>query len=68
MAIEPISTVMTIQAQGSVVQKPKAPVQAEKPQNADTSVLEAKQVDKTTGIVENAKEKGQADNSEQNNK
>ena len=66
MAIEPISSVMTIQAQGSVVQKPKAPVQAEKPQSADTSVQEAKQVDRTTSIVENAKEKGQADSNEQN--
>ena len=66
MAIEPISSVMTIQAQGSVVQKPKAPVQAEKPQSADTSVQEAKPVDKTTNIVENAKEKGQADGNEQN--
>ena len=66
MAIEPISSVMTVQAQGSVVQKPKAPVQVEKPQSADTSVQEAKQVDKTTSIVENAKEKGQSDNSEQN--
>ena len=66
MAIEPISSVMTVQAQGSVVQKPKAPVQVEKPQSADTSVQEAKQVDKTTSIVENAKEKGQADSSEQN--
>ena len=66
MAIEPISSVMTVQAQGSVVQKPKAPVQAEKPQSADTSVQEAKPVDRTTNIVENAKEKGQADNGEQN--
>ena len=66
MAIEPISSVMTIQAQGSVVQKPKAPVQVEKPQSADTSVQEAKPVDKTTNIVENAKEKGQADSNEQN--
>ena len=66
MAIEPISSVMTVQAQGSVVQKPKAPVQAEKPQSADTSVQEAKPVDRTTNIVENAKEKGQADSNEQN--
>ena len=66
MAIEPISSVMTVQAQGSVVQKPKAPVQAEKPQSADAGVYEAKPVDKTTNIVENAKEKGQADSNEQN--
>ena len=66
MAIEPISSVMTVQAQGSVVQKPKAPVPTEKPQSADSSVQAAEQVDKTTSIVENAKEKGQADSSEQN--
>ena len=66
MAIEPISSVMTVQAQGSVVQKPKAPVQTEKPQSAESSVSEAEQVDKTTSVVENAREKGQADSSEQN--
>ena len=66
MAMEPISSVMTVQAQGSVVQKPKAPVQMEKPQSAQSSVQAAEQVDKTTSIVENAKEKGQADSSEQN--
>ena len=66
MTIEPISSVMTVQAQGSVIQKPKAPVQVEKPQSAETSVQEARPVDKTTNIVENAKEKGQADNNEQN--
>ena len=32
MAIEPISSVMTFQAQGNVVQKPQAPAQAEKPE------------------------------------
>ena len=66
MAIEPISSVMTVQAQGSVVQKPKTPVQTEKPQNAESSVQAAKQVDRTTSIVENAQEKGQADSNEQN--
>ena len=67
MTIEPISTVMTAQAQGSVVQKHQAPVQTEKPENADSSVQAAEQVDKTTTIVENAQEKGQADSNEQNN-
>lgn len=66
MTIEPISTVMTVQAQGSVVQRPQAPVQTEKPENADSSVQAAEQVDKTTNIVENAQEKGQADSNEQN--
>lgn len=65
MTIEPISSVMTVQAQGSVVQKPQAPVQTEKPESANSSVQAAEQVDRTTSIVENAQEKGQAD-SEQN--
>ena len=65
MTIEPISSVMTVQAQGSVVQKPQAPVQTEKPENTQSSVHAPEQVDKTTSIVENAQEKGQAD-SEQN--
>ena len=67
MTIEPISSVMTVQAQGSVVQKPQAPVQTEKPESsANSSVQSAEQVDKTTSIVENAREKGQADSGEQN--
>ena len=65
MTIEPISSVMTVQAQGSVVQKPQAPVQTEKPESANSSVQAAEQIDRTTSIVENAQEKGQA-NSEQN--
>lgn len=65
MAIEPISSVMTIQAQGNVVQKPQAPVQTEKPESSSTSsVPAAEYVDRTTSVVENSQEKGQAnDNS-----
>lgn len=66
MAIEPISSVMTIQAQGNVVQKPQAPVQAEKPESSSTSsVPAAEYVDKTTSVVENAQEKGQANDGNQ---
>lgn len=65
MTIEPISSVMTVQAQGSVVQKPQAPVQAEKPVSADSSVQAAEQVDRTTSVVENAQEKGHADGNDQ---
>lgn len=65
MTIEPISSLMTVQAQGSVVQKPQAPVQTEKPESANSSVQMAEQVDKTTSIVENAQEKGQADSGDQ---
>ena len=66
VAIEPISSVMTFQAQGSVVQKPQAPVEAERPENSSANSMEATQyVDKTTSVVENSKEKGQANNGEQ---
>lgn len=65
MTIEPIASVMTVQAQGSVVQKPQAPVQTEKPENAQSSAHAPELVDKTTSVVDNAQQKGQAD-SEQN--
>lgn len=67
MAIEPISSVMTFQAQGNVVQKPQAHAEAEKPESSNTSTLAAAEyVDKTTSVVENAKEKkGQTNNGEQ---
>ena len=66
MAIEPISSVMTFQAQGSVVQKPQAPVEAEKPESSSASTTAAVEyVDKTTSVVENAREKGQSNNGEQ---
>lgn len=66
VAIEPISSVMTFQAQGNVVQKPQAPAEAEKPESSSTNngaVVEY--VDKTTSVVENAREKGQANSGEQ---
>ncbi len=68
MGIEPISSMMTVQAQGSAVQKTQAPVQAERPESADSSVQMAEQVDRTTNVVENAQEKGQSDNSEREQK
>lgn len=64
VAIEPISSVMTFQAQGSVVQKPQAPAAAEKPESSSVTAA-VEYVDKTTSVVENSKEKGQADNGEQ---
>ena len=65
MAIEPISSIMTMQAQGSVVHKTQTAQQAERVENPDSSVSAAEQVDKTTAIVENAQEKGQADSEQQ---
>ena len=66
MAVEPISSVMTFQAQGSVVQKPQAPAEAEKPENSSARTTAAVEyVDRTTSVVENAREKGQSNNGEQ---
>lgn len=65
MTIEPVSSMMTLQTQGSVVQKPQAPVQTDRPENSDSSAALAEQVDKTTKVVENAQEKGQANGGEQ---
>ena len=66
MAVEPISSVMTFQAQGSVVQKPQAPAEAEKPENSsDRTTAAVEYVDRTTSVVENAREKGQSNNGEQ---
>lgn len=62
MAMEPVSSIMTVQAQGSVVQKPKAPVRTEKPESTSNSVQTAEQIDKMTTVVENAQEKGQSEN------
>lgn len=68
MAIEPISSMMTVQAQGSVTTKVQTPAQTEKPENAASSVQAAEKIDKTTNIVENAQEKGQAGTEEQQGK
>lgn len=66
MAVEPISSVMTFQAQGSVVQKPQAPAETEKPENSSASGTAAVEyVDRTTSVVESAREKGQSNNGEQ---
>lgn len=61
MAIEPISSVMTFQAQGNVVQKPQAPAEAEKPESSSAnSAAAVEYVDRTTSVVENSREKGQS--------
>lgn len=62
MTIEPISSVMTVQAQGSAAQKPQASTtQPEKQERVTGNVQPAEQVDRTTNVVENSQEKGQAD-------
>lgn len=66
MAIEPISSMMTVQAQGSVIQKPQA-APAEKPEvtTASQATQEAAKVDATVRAIENAQEKSAANNGEQ---
>ena len=69
MTIEPISSVMTVQAQGTVAPRPQPQVQAEKPEASTASNTPAAEyVDRTTNVVENSQEKGQADNGEQSSK
>ena len=65
MAIEPLGSMMSVQAQ-TVVQRPVA--QTEKPaaEYSSTDVQPAVQIDKTTSVVENAKGKGQSGGQEQN--
>lgn len=68
MTIEPISSMMTVQAQGSAVQKTQTPVQAERTEETVSNVQAAEKVDQTTNIVENSQEKGNADSGEQQGK
>ena len=61
MTVEPVSSVMTIQAQGSATSKPQASVPSEKTDETEAgrqAVQAAEAVDKTTSIVENSQEKG----------
>lgn len=62
MAIEPLGSVMSVQAQTVNVSKPV--VQVEKPEvSANSTVQAAERVDKTTSVVENAQSKGQNNSS-----
>lgn len=69
MTIEPISSVMTIQAQGSAVSKPQTPVSteraAETAEAGRQTVQAAEKVDRTTSIVENSQEKNLTGGEEQ---
>lgn len=66
MAIEPISSIMTVQAQGSVIQKPQtAPAEKVDVAAASQATQEAAKVDSTINAIENAQEKGASNNGEQ---
>lgn len=56
MAIEPLGSVMSVQAQGAVTQKPVTTDKVEIPTN---TVQPVEKVDATTNVVENAQGKGQ---------
>jgi flagellar protein FlaG len=64
MAIEPLGSIMSAQA-GTVVQKPVAQTDKTADEYTDVNVQPTNQVDKTTKVVENTEEKGQADNQNQ---
>lgn len=66
MAIEPLGSVMTVQAQGSVAQKPA--VQEKNAESYTTTNVEpVEKLDKMTNVVENSQGKGSADASQQGN-
>ncbi|MCM1045544.1 MAG: flagellar protein FlaG [Candidatus Gastranaerophilales bacterium] len=66
MAIEPLGSVMTVQAQGSATQKPA--VQEKSAENYTAANVEpVEKLDKTTNVVENSQGKGSADASQQGN-
>ena len=62
MAIEPISSVMTAQAQGSAMTKPQTVSTVEKTTNETPSGAE--KIDLTTKVVENTQSKGAAKDGE----
>ena len=69
MAVEPLGSVMSVQAQSAAVQKQTT---TERPEMTTNNVQPVERVDKTTAVVENSQSKGQADNTasqgqEQNN-
>lgn len=55
MAIEPLGSVMSVQAQGTVTQKPVTTEKVEIPTN---TVQPVEKVDQTTSVVENTQGKG----------
>ena len=63
MAIEPLGSVMTVQAQGSVQTKPAAKTESA-PDTVVRAAHEAPVVDKTTVVVEGSQGKGNSNGSE----
>ncbi len=69
MTVEPISSMMTVQAQGSAVSRTPIPSQTtDAAEVGRQAVQAAERVDSTTGIVENPQQKGLSGNEEQSGK
>lgn len=69
MTVEPISSMMTVQAQGSAVSRTPIPSQTtDAAEVGRQAVQAAERVDSTTGIVENPQQKGLPGNEEQSGK
>lgn len=66
MAMEPLGSVMSVQAQGIVTQKPAAPAQKTAEYTA-TNVQPTEKIDPMTQVVENAQGKNQHNNSTNQN-
>lgn len=62
MAIEPISALMSAQAQGSVTQKVTSAASQEKVSGDVSAATQAAEIDNTIKAIENAKGKGDANN------
>jgi len=59
MTIEPLASVMTMQAQGAIPNKSQVSTEAVDKENA-VAVQEIPKIDKMTNVVDNAKNKGQS--------
>lgn len=62
MAIEPLGSIMTVQAQTQVQPKPAAQPAKSAAEYTDVSAQDARPVDGTISIVEGSKEKGDSNN------
>lgn len=68
MTVEPISSMMTVQAQGSAAVKNPIPSKPDETEAGRQAIQAADKVDKTTNVVENSQEKSLFGNEEQSGK
>lgn len=68
MTVEPISSMMTVQAQGSAAAKNPIPSKTDETEAGRQAIQAADKVDKTTNVVENSQEKSLFGNEEQSGK